>query len=165
MLFSRQVMSNFFWLHELQHAKLFYPSLSPEFVEVHVNWVGDSICLILCHPFSFCLQFFLASGSFSVSWLFTSGGQSIGASAAVFPIHTKGWFPLGLIGFILLSRGWLSRGFLSTTVGKHQFFDAQPYGPTLTSVCDYWKNHSLDNTDLLLAKWCLCYLICCLGLS
>ena len=116
-------------------------------------------------PFSFCLQFFLASGSFSVSWLFTSGGQSIGASAAVFPIHTKGWFPLGLIGFILLSRGWLSRVFLSTTVGKHQFFDAQPYGPTLTSVHDYWKNHSLDNTDLLLAKWCLCYLICCLVLS
>ena len=116
-------------------------------------------------PFSFCLQFFLASGSFSVSWLFTSGGQSIGALAAVFPIHTKGWFPLGLIGFILLSRGWLSRVFLSTTVGKHQFFDAQPYGPTLTSVHDYWKNHSLDNTDLLLAKWCLCYLICCLVLS
>ena len=59
--------------------------------------------------FSFCLQFFPASGSFSVSWLFTSGGQSIGASAsaAVFPIHIKGWFPLGLIGLILLSRGQL----------------------------------------------------------
>ena len=69
--------------------------------------------------------------------LFTSGGQSIGASASVsvFPMNSQGWFPLELIGLIsLLSQG-LSRVFSSTTVRKHQLFGAQPscllYGPTL----------------------------------
>ena len=77
-------------------------------------------------PFSSCLQFVPASGYFSVSRLFSSGGQSIGASvsASAFPI--QGWFPLGLTGLIsLLSKG-LSRVFFSITVRKHQFFSAQP---------------------------------------
>ena len=56
--------------------------------------------LILCHPslpFSSCLQCFPASGSFLISWLFTSGGQNIGASASalVLPLTIQGWFPLG----------------------------------------------------------------------
>ena len=51
------------------------------------------------------------------------------------------WFPLGLTGLMsLLSKG-LSRVFSNTTVQKHQFFSAQLYGPTLTSIHDYWKNH------------------------
>ena len=77
-------------------------------------------------PFSSCLQFVPASGYFSISRLFSSGGQSIGASvsASAFPI--QGWFPLGLTGLIsLLSKG-LSRVFFSITVRKHQFFSAQP---------------------------------------
>ena len=59
-------------------------------------------------PFSFCLQPFPASRSFPVSWLFASGGQSIGASAlaSFLPVNIQGWFPLGLISLIsLLSRG------------------------------------------------------------
>ena len=75
-----------------------------------------------CHPaisssdtlFSFCSQSFLASGSFPVSQLSTSGGQSIGASVSVLPMNIQGWFPLGLTGLIsMLSKG-LSRVFSST---------------------------------------------------
>ena len=59
--------------------------------------------------------------------LFTSSGQSIGASApaSVLPVNNQGWFPLGLTGLILQSKG-LSRVFSNTTVRKHQFFGAQP---------------------------------------
>ena len=73
----------------------------------------------------FFLQSFPASGSFPMSWLFTSGGLSIGASASVLPMSIQGWFPLGLAGLILLSKG-LSRVFSSTTIQKHQFFCVQP---------------------------------------
>ena len=79
--------------------------------------------LILCCPFSYCPQSFIASGSFP-SRLFTSGGQSIGAlaSASDLPMNIQGWFPLGLTGLIsLLSKG-LSRVFSRTTVWKSQFF-------------------------------------------
>ena len=87
-----------------------------------------------CHPtistsvalFSFCLQSFPASGSFPMSWLFASGGQSIGASALVLPLSIKGWFPLRLTDMIsLLSKG-LSWVFSSTTVQNYQFFSALP---------------------------------------
>ena len=55
-------------------------------------------------PFSICLQSFLASGSFPMSQLFASGGQSIGASAsaAVLAMNTQGWFPLGLTYLVSL---------------------------------------------------------------
>ena len=100
-----------------------------EFAQTHVHWVSDaSNHLILCSPFSFCLQSFSASGSFPVSLFFASGGQSIGvsASALVLPMNMWDWFPLGLTGLIsLLSKG-LSRVFSNTTVQKHQFFGTQP---------------------------------------
>ena len=57
--------------------------------------------LILCCPYSFCLQSFPASGSFPISQLFTSGGRSVGASASVFLMNIQGWLPLGLTGLIL----------------------------------------------------------------
>ena len=75
-------------------------------------------------PFSTCLQSFPASGSFPMSQFFTSGGQSIGALASVFPIHIQDLFPLGWTGWISLQSKGLSRVF-STTVPKHQFFDTQ----------------------------------------
>ena len=75
--------------------------------------------------FSFCLQSFTASGSFPISQLFASGGQSIRASASVLPMNTKGWFPLGLSGLISLQSKGLSRVFFST-IQKYQFFSAQP---------------------------------------
>ena len=76
--------------------------------------------------FSFCSQFFPEWGSFPMSQLFASGGQSMGASASALPMNSQGWFPLGLTGLVFtLSKG-LSRVFSSTTIQKHQFFDDQP---------------------------------------
>ena len=87
------------------------------------QWCHPAIsCSVV--PLSSSLQFFPASWSFPVSWLFASGGQSIGASvsAPVLTMSNQGWFPLGWTG--LLSKG-LSRVFSNTTVQKHQFFGAQ----------------------------------------
>ena len=95
--------------------------------------------LILCHFFLF-LPSFPASGCFPVSRLFASGGQSIGASpsASALPLNIQDWSPLGLTGLIsLLSKG-LSRVFSKNR--KHQFFGIQSYGPTLTSIHDYWED-------------------------
>ena len=81
----------------------------------------------LSSPSPLCPQSCPASGSFPVSRLFASGGQSTGASAlaSVLPVSIQGWFPLGLIALIsLLSKGLL-RVFSSTTVWTHQFFGAQ----------------------------------------
>ena len=83
--------------------------------------------LILCCPFLLLSSIFPASGSFQMSQLFASGGQSIGVSAStsVLPMNTQDWSPLGWTGWIsLLSKG-LSRVFSNTTVQKHQFFCAQ----------------------------------------
>ena len=84
--------------------------------------------LIFCHPLLLLLQSFPALGSFPMSRLFTSGGQSIedSVSGSVLPMNIQGLFPLGWTGLIsLLSKG-LSRVFSSTTIRKHQFFGAQP---------------------------------------
>ena len=103
-------MSDSLWPHEQQHNRLPCPSLS-------LRVCSDSCPLNRwCHPtipssiapLSSCPQSFPASGSFPMSWLFASGGLSIGASASasVLPVNNQGWFPLGLTGFIsLLSRG------------------------------------------------------------
>ena len=84
--------------------------------------------LVLCHPFFSCLQPFPASGSFLMSWLFASGGQSVGASASasVLPVNIQDWFPLGLNSLISLQSKGLSRVFSNTTVKKHQFLGTQP---------------------------------------
>ena len=88
--------------------------------------------------------------SFPVSQLFTSGGQSIGPSpsASVLPISIQGWFPLGVDWFVLLVVQETLRSVLQYCNWEHQFFDAHLYGPTLTSIQDYWKNHSFDYSDL-----------------
>ena len=117
--FSRSVVSDSLWPHGLKHARLPCPSSTPK---VHTNpcplsqWCHPTISSsVIC--FSSCPQSFPASGSFLMSQLFASGGQSIGASASasVLPMSIQGWFPLGLTGLIsLLSKG-LSRVFFSTT--------------------------------------------------
>ena len=92
-----------------------------------IELVMPSNHLILCRCFSSCLQSFPASGSFLMSQVFGSGGQTIGASASVLPMNIRGWFPLRWTGLIsLLSKG-LSRVFSSTTVQKLQFFGTQVY--------------------------------------
>ena len=78
-------------------------------------------------PFSSCPQSFPASGSFQMSHLFVSGGQSIGVSAStsVLPMNTQDWSPLGWTGWISLQSKGLSRVFSNTTVQKHQYFGTQ----------------------------------------
>ena len=78
-------------------------------------------------PFSSCLQSFPSSGSFQMSQLFTSSGQSIGVSAStsVLPMNIQDWFLLGWTGLISLQSKGLSRAFSNTTVQKHQFFSIQ----------------------------------------
>ena len=79
-------------------------------------------------PFSSCLQSFPASGAFLMSWLFASGGQSVGASASasVLPMNIQSWCPLGLTGLTFLLFKGLPRILSSTTTQKHQFFGTQP---------------------------------------
>ena len=99
-----------------------------EFAQTRIHWISDAIQpshpLLPPSPLALNLS---QHQSFPMSWLFSSGGQSIGASASasVLPMNIQGWFPLRLTGLIsLLSKG-LSRVFPSTTVQKHQFFGAQ----------------------------------------
>ena len=127
--FSRSVMSNSLQPHEPQHTRPPYPSPIPG---VHPNscplsrWYHPSISSSVV-PFSSCPQSFPASGSFQMSELVTSGGQSIGVSAStsVLPMNTQDWSPLGWTGWIPLQSKGLSRVFSNTTIQKHQFFGAQ----------------------------------------
>ena len=145
------------WLfasHGLQHTR---PHSPPSSLGICSNscplswWCHQTISSSATF-FSFCLEYFPASGSFPRSWLFASGGQSIGASASasVLPMNTQDWFPLGLTGPISLESKWLSRVFSNTTVQKHQFSVLSLlYDPTLTSVhsnekMELWLNGPLD---------------------
>ena len=100
----------------------------PEFTQTHVRRVGDAIqpSHLLLSPF-FCPQSLPASGSFQMSQLFASGGQSTGVSAlaSVLPMNTQDWSSLERTGWISLQSKGLSRVFSNTTVQKHQFFGAQ----------------------------------------
>ena len=128
--FSRSVVSNSLWPHEPQHARPPCPSPTHE---AHPNpcalswWCHPTISSSVI-PFSSYLQSFPASGSFPMSQLFASGGQSIGVSAStsVIPMNIQDWFPLGWTGWISLLSMGLLRVFSSPTVRKHPFFSAQP---------------------------------------
>ena len=102
------------------------PHHLPEFAQVHVHWIGDTVQP--SHPMlpsSPAFKSSPASGPFPRSQLFASGGQRIGASASILLVSIQDWVSLGLSGLILLSKG-LSRVFSSTTIRKHQFFGSQP---------------------------------------
>ena len=117
-----------------------------ELAQTHVHQVNDAIQPSYSFPFSFCLQSFPASESFPVSLFFASGGQSIGASASVLPMNIQDWFPLGL-AFVWSSCSLRYSQESSPTL---QFKSINPsalsllYDSTLTSIHDYWKNHSFD---------------------
>ena len=129
LLFSRSVVSDSLWPHGLQHARLPCPSPSPGACSNSYplsQWCHPNISSSVV-PFSSCLQSFQASGSFQMSQLFASDGQSIGASASasVFPMNIQDWFPFRLTSWISLQSKGLSRVFSNTTIQKHQFFGAQ----------------------------------------
>ena len=104
LLFGCSVMFNYLWPCELQHARLLCPAPSPGACSNTCplsQWCHPTI-LSSVIPFSSCLLFFPASGSFPMSQLFTSGSQSIRNSASVLPMSIHGWFPLGLTGLLSL---------------------------------------------------------------
>ena len=124
LLFSHSVVSNSLWPYGLQHARLPCPSPSPRACSNSCplrQWCHPTISSSVI-PFSSCLQSSPASGSFQMSQLFASGGQSIGvwASTSVFPMNIQDWFPLGWTGWISLQSKGLSRVFSNTTAQKHQ---------------------------------------------
>ena len=127
--FSSSVVSDSLRPHEPQHTRHPCPSPTPK---VHPNpcplcrWFYPTF-LSSVIPFSSCPQSFQVSGSFQMSQLPASGGQSIGisASTSVPPMNTQDWSPLGWTGWIFLQSKGLSRVFSNTTVQKHQFSGAQ----------------------------------------
>ena len=142
----------------------------PEFTQTHVHWVSDAIqpsYLLLSpsppapNPSQHQSLFQWVNSSHEVAKVleFQLQHQS-------FPMNIQGWFPLGWTGWISLQSKGLSRVFSNTTVQKHQFFSAQ--------LSSWSKSHihtwPLEKPQLcldgpLLAKWCLCFLISCLGWS
>ena len=147
--FSRSVVSDSLWPHESQHAR---PPCSSPTPRVHSNSCPLSPW---CHPvisssvglFSSCPQSLLASGSFPMSQLFAWDGQSIGvsASASVLPKNTQDWSPLGWTGWTSLQSKGLSRVFSNTQFKSiNSLVLSFLHSPTLTSIHDHWKNHSLD---------------------
>ena len=124
--FSCSVTSDSLQLHGLQHARI--PCLSPTPRTCSnpcplSRWCHSTISSSVA-PFSSCLQSCPASGSFLTSRFFTSGGQSIGASAlaSVLPVNIQRWLPWVLTGLLSLLSKELSRVFFNTTGQKHQFF-------------------------------------------
>ena len=98
-------------------------------------------------PFSSCLQSFPATGSFPISQFFASGGQSIGvsASASVLPMNIQDWLPLGWIDCISFSpRNFQESSPTPQFKSINSLALSSLYNPTLTSMHDYWKNHSFD---------------------
>ena len=146
--FSCLVMSDFLQSLDCSTPGFLVHHQLPELTQTHVHssqWCYPTISSSVI-PFSSCLQSLPASRTFPESQLLASGGQSIGVptSASVLPMNIQGWFPVGWTGLILLLSKGLSRAFSNTTVQKHQFFGVQlSCSPTLTSIHDHWKNHSL----------------------
>ena len=126
--FNRSVVSDSLRPHRLQHARPPCPSPTPRACSnpcPSSQWCHPTISSSVI-PFSSCLQSFPESGSFPMSQLFASGGQSIGVSAStsVLPMNTQEWSPLGWTGWISLQSKGLSRIFSKTTIQKHQFFSS-----------------------------------------
>ena len=128
LLLSHSVISNCLQPHRLQHARLSCP-LPPGACSNsrRLSWWCHLTVLFSVFPFSSYLQSFTAPGSFLMSQQFTSGGQSIGASASasVLPMNIQDWFPLRWTGWISLQSKGLSRVFSNTIVQKHQIFSTQ----------------------------------------
>ena len=147
--FSCKAISDSLWSHGLHHTR---PPCSSPTLRVYSNscplsrWCHPTISSSV-FPFSSHLQSFPASGSFQMSQFFALGGQSIGVSAStlVLPINIQDWFPLGwLVGSPCSPRDSLESSpkpqFKSINSSVLNFL----YTPTLTSIHDYWKNHSFD---------------------
>ena len=118
----------------------------PQPTPIHIHHVSDTIQP--AHPLSSpSPPTFPSIRVFPMSQFFASGGQSneVSASASVLPMNIQDWFPLGWTGWISLQSKGPSKVFCNTTVQKDHFSVLSfLYSPTLTSIYDYWKNHSFD---------------------
>ena len=168
--FSHSVMFDSLQPHGLQSARLPYPSPSPGACSNSCplsRWSYPTISSSVI-PFSSCLQSFPVSGSFLMSWLFASGGQSIAAaaSASVLPMNIPDWFPLGLTGWISLQSKGLSRVRSNTAVQKHQFFWRSAF-----FIVQVSHRYITRGKTIALTRWTFVgkvmslFSICCLGLS
>ena len=142
--------SSTLWPHGLQYPKPPRPSPTPRVFSNSCplsQWCHPTISSSVV-PFSSCPQSFPASGSFQISQFFAWGGQSIGVSAlaSVLPMNTQDWSPLGWTGWISLQSKGLSKE--SPPIPQFESINSSVlsflHSPTLTSIHDYWKNHSLD---------------------
>ena len=147
--FSSSAMSNSFWPHESQHARPPCPSPTPGIYSNSCplsRWCHPAISSSV-FPFSSCPQSLPVSGSFQMSQLLVWGSQSTGvsASASVLSMNTQDWSTLGWTGWSPCSSRDSQESpptpqFKSISSSVFSFL----YGPTLTSIHDYWKNHSLN---------------------
>ena len=145
--FSDSVMSDSLRPYGLQHARPPCPSPTPGVYSnsCPLSWWCHPTISSSGVPFSSSLQSFPASGSFQMSELFASGGQSIGlsASASALPMNIQDWFPLGLTGLVSLLSEGLSRVFFNHRSKASVLWHSAFFIVQLTSIHDYWKNHSL----------------------
>ena len=165
--FSHSVVSDSLQPHGLQHIRLPCPSPTPRACSnsCPLSWWCHPTISSSVIPFSPCPQSFPASEAFPMSQLFTSDGQSIGAlaSSSVLPMNTQGWFPLGLTGLISALQGTLK--------SLHQHHSSK--ASILWYSTFIWSNSHIHTwlreksylwlDKPLLANWCPCILICCLG--
>ena len=120
----------------------------PEFTQTYVHWVGDAIqpshplsSPLLLPPIPPSIRVFYNDSALRMRWpKYWSFSFNISPSN-----EHPDWYPLGWTGWISLQSKGLSRVFSNTTVQRHQFFSTHfLHRPTLTSIHDHWKNHSLD---------------------
>ena len=138
-----------------------------EIAQTHVHWVDDAIQLSypLSPPTPPALNLSQHQGLFQ--WVSSSYqvAKVLGLQLpSALPMNIQDWFPLGLIGLISLQSKGLSRDFSSTTVWRHQFFSAQPSLYSNSHIHTWLLDKPyLWKDGPLLAKKCICFLICCLG--
>ena len=148
---SSSVVTDTLRPHGLQHTRPPCPSPTPGVCSNSCpsSWWCHPMISSSVVPFSSCPQSLPASGSFRMSQLFASGGQSIGASASapVLPMNIQNWFPLGWTGWISLQSKGLSRVF-SSPAPQFKSINSSVLsflcGPAFTSIHDYRKNRSFD---------------------
>ena len=135
--------------HGLQHARPPCPSPGPGVCSnsCPLSWWCHPTISTSVIPFFSSLQSFPASGSFAMSQGVISGGQSVGASAStsVLPMNIRDWFPIQLTGLISLqSKNSQESSPTPQFKSISSLVLSLLYGPTLTTIHDYWKNHSFD---------------------
>ena len=125
-----------------------------KFISMKMEFMSTVSVMLSNHLILYHLLLLLPSispsiGSFSMNRLFSSGGQSIGApaSVSVLPMNIQDWFPSGLTGLISLQSEGLSSSPAPQFESINSLALSLLYGPTCTSIHDYWENHSSDYTD------------------